>query len=152
MLQFFKWSKELEVAAYIFSFMVHKYAAELAHLFTGFQIRIQRLDRPDLQEIGVSYPCADKEYFVYFAGAKANSATIPDGFTSLELVQGDYIVCTFEAENFQTLVMNVLYKVEQYLYGTWLPNHKLQTEPFCAERYESHTLQTTSMEVWLKLL
>lgn len=106
----------------------------------------------DTEEIGVSYPCADKEYFVYFAGAKANSATIPDGFTSLELVQGDYIVCTFEAENFQTLVMNVLYKVEQYLYGTWLPNHKLQTEPFCAERYESHTLQTTSMEVWLKLL
>ena len=106
----------------------------------------------DAEEIGVSHPCADEGYFVYFAGAKADSAVISDGFTSLELPQGDYIVCTFEAENFQALVMNVLYKAEQYLYGTWLPSHKLQTEPFCAERYASHTPQTTSMEVWLKVL
>lgn len=106
----------------------------------------------DAEEIGVSHPCADEGYFVYFAGTKADSATIPHGFTSFELPQGDYIVCTFEAENFQALVMNVLYKAEQYLYGTWLTNHKLQTEPFCAERYASHTPQTTGMEVWLKVM
>lgn len=106
----------------------------------------------DAEEIGVSHPCADEGFFVYFAGAKADSSSIPDGFTSLELPQGDYIVCTFEAENFQALVMNALYKAEQYLYGTWLPKHKLQTEPFCAERYASHTPQTTSMDVWLKVL
>lgn len=106
----------------------------------------------DAEEVGVSHPCAEEGYFVYFAGAKTDRADIPEGFTSLELPQGKYIVCTFEAENFQALVMNGLYKAEQYLYGTWLPNHKLQTEPFCAERYASHTPQTTSMEVWLKLL
>lgn len=106
----------------------------------------------DAEEIGVSHPCADEGYFVYFAGTKADSAATPDGFTSFELPQGDYIVCTFEAQNFQALVMNVLYKAEQYLYGTWLPNHKLQTEPFCAERYASHTPQTTGMEVWLKVM
>lgn len=85
-------------------------------------------------------------------GAKADISAIPDGFTSLKLPQGDYIVCTFEAENFQALVMNLLYKSEQYLYRTWLTNHKLQTEPFCAERYASHTPQTTSMKIGLKLL
>lgn len=103
------------------------------------------------EEIGVAHPCAVEGYFVYFAGAKATAADTPDGYSDWELPQGEYVVCTFEAENFESLVMDALYKAQQYLYNIWLPNHKLQTEPFCAERYKSHTPQTTSMEVWLKL-
>lgn len=106
----------------------------------------------DVEEIGVTHPCTDDGYFLYFAGAKAESSAIPTGFTSLELPAGEYIVCTFEAETFEALVMDVLYKAQQYLFSTWLPSHNLQTEPFCAERYASHTPQTTSMEVWLKVL
>lgn len=106
----------------------------------------------DVEEIGVTHPCTDDGYFLYFAGAKAESSAIPTGFTSLELPAGEYIVCTFEAETFEALVMDALYKAQQYLFGTWLPCHNLQTEPFCAERYASHTPQTTSMEVWLKVL
>lgn len=106
----------------------------------------------DVEEIGVTHPCADEGYFLYFAGAKADTDAIPTGFTSLELPAGEYIVCTFEAETFEALVMDALYKAQQYLFGTWLPSHNLQTEPFCAERYASHTPQTTSMEVWLKVL
>lgn len=106
----------------------------------------------DVEEIGVTHPCTDDGYFLYFAGAKAESSAIPTGFTSLELPAGEYIVCTFEAETFEALVMDALYKAQQYLFGTWLPGHNLQTEPFCAERYASHTPQTTSMEVWLKVL
>lgn len=105
-----------------------------------------------MEEIGVTHPCTDDGYFLYFAGAKAESSAIPTGFTSLELPAGEYIVCTFEAETFEALVMDVLYKAQQYLFSTWLPSHNLQTEPFCAERYASHTPQTTSMEVWLKVL
>lgn len=106
----------------------------------------------DVEEIGVTHPCTDDGYFLYFAGAKAESSAIPTGFTSLELPAGEYIVCTFEAETFEALVMDALYKAQQYLFGTWLPCHNLQTEPFCAERYASHTPQTTSMEIWLKVL
>lgn len=106
----------------------------------------------DVEEIGVTHPCADEGYFLYFAGAKAESSAIPTDFTSLELPVGEYIVCTFEAETFEALVMDALYKAQQYLFGTWLPGHNLQTEPFCAERYASHTPQTTSMEIWLKVL
>lgn len=106
----------------------------------------------DVEEIGVTHPCADEGYFLYFAGAKADTDAIPTGFTSLELPAGEYIVCTFEAETFEALVMDALYKAQQYLFGTWLPGHNLQTEPFCAERYASHTPQTTSMEIWLKVL
>lgn len=108
--------------------------------------------KDDAEEIGVSHPCADAGYFVYFAGAKADGALTPTGFASWELPQGEYVVCTFEAEHFEALVMDVLYKAQQYLFGTWIPSHKLQTEPFCAERYKSHTPQTAMMEVWLKLV
>ena len=106
----------------------------------------------DAEEIGVAYPYLDAGYFSYFAGGKFRTGVTPNDYTSWELPQGEYIVCTFEAENFEALVMDVLYKAQQYLYNTWLPNHKLQAEAFCAERYASHTPETTSMEVWLKLV
>lgn len=106
----------------------------------------------EAEEIGVSHPCADEGYFLYFAGAEVNNEVIPDGFVGWELPEGEYVVCTFEAETFEDLVMDVLYKAEKYLYGTWLPTHKLQTEPFCAERYKSHTQQTAAMEIWMKLV
>lgn len=104
-----------------------------------------------VEDIGVSHPCAEPGKFAYFAGARTDIAPIPAGFTDWELPPGDYVVCTFEAENFEALVMDVLYKAEQYLYNTWLPSHKLQTEAFCAERYDRRVAETASMEVWLKL-
>jgi AraC family transcriptional regulator len=106
----------------------------------------------DVEEIGIAYPCSEVGYFSYFAGAKSPKAVIPEGYISWELPPGEYIVCTLEAENFEALVMDTLYKAQQYIYNTWLPNHKLQTEAFCAERYESHSPQTKSMEIWLKLI
>jgi AraC family transcriptional regulator len=66
--------------------------------------------------------------------------------------RGEYIICSFEAENFDLLVTDVLYKAQQYLFSTWLPNHKLQTDAFCLEYYETHTPETTKMEIWMKLM
>lgn len=106
----------------------------------------------DSEELGVSYPSRDTRYFTYFAGAKALSEKAVSGFTSWLLPQGEYIVCSFEAESFEALVMDALYKAQQYMFGVWLPRHGLQTEPFCAERYACHGPQTTSMEIWLKPL
>lgn len=106
----------------------------------------------DNEEIGVSYPSLKEGHFSYFAGARSEPGELPNGFISWELPPGEYIVCSFEAECFEALVMDALYKAQQYIYNTWLPNHKLQTEPFCAERYASHSPQATSMEVWLKLI
>ncbi len=106
----------------------------------------------DDEEIGVAYPCLEEGYFSYFAGAKSRQGAVPNGFMNWELPVGKYIVCSFEAECFEALVMDALYKAQQYIYNTWLPNHKLQTDVFCAERYASHSPETTSMEIWLKLL
>ena len=102
-------------------------------------------------ELGVAYVCAEKGYFTYFAGAEAEAQKKAEGFSGWVLPEGEYIVCTFEAENFDALVMDALYKAEQYLYNVWLPSHKIRTEPFCAERYQSHAPSTTSMQLWLKL-
>lgn len=101
-------------------------------------------------EIGVAYPCEEEGYFCYFAGAQVNSNTEVHGYKNWELPAGEYIVCSFEAENFQGLVMDVLYKAQRYLFETWLPNHKLTTMPFSVERYESHETNTTRMEIWVK--
>lgn len=106
----------------------------------------------DKEEIGVAYPCSEEGHFSYFAGAKSVPGDVPRGFMNWELSLGDYIVCSFEAENFEALVMDALYKAQQYIYNTWLPNHKLQTELFCAERYASHSSETKRMEIWLKLI
>lgn len=106
----------------------------------------------DAEEIGVAYPCLDAGYFSYFAGGQLHTGVTPNDYITWELPQGEYIVCSFEAENFEALVMDVLYKAQQYLYNTWLPNKKLQADTFCAERYASHTPETTSMEVWVRLV
>ncbi len=101
-------------------------------------------------EIGVAYPCEEEGYFCYFAGAQVNSNTRVQGYKNWELPAREYIVCSFEAESFEGLVMDVLYKAQRYLFETWLPNHKLTTAAFSIERYESHTPDTTTMEIWVK--
>ena len=114
------------------------------------------LNKPDItqlslngDEIGVSYAGTQADHFCYFAGAEADSGTVPSGFQSWELPPGEYIICTFEGENFEHLVMDALYKAQRYLYETWLPRHKLQVKPFLVERYASHHDATTRMELWV---
>jgi AraC family transcriptional regulator len=126
----------------------------LAVLWQDFHAKKQNvLGLPmDTEEIGVTLPSLKEGHFSYFAGARSVSGEVPDGFTSWEFPAGEYVVCSFEAENFQALVMDALYKALQYVYNIWLPNHKLQTEAFCAERYASHSPETTKMEIWLKLM
>ncbi|WP_242844352.1 AraC family transcriptional regulator [Candidatus Soleaferrea massiliensis] len=107
---------------------------------------------PHGDELGAAYPGSEEGYFCYFAGAAARSASAVQPFKSWELPAGEYLVCTFEAEDFETLVMDALYKAHRYLFDTWLPGHGLRTCPFSAERYQSHDHDTTGMEIWLKLL
>ena len=106
----------------------------------------------DSEEIGVAYPCSKEGFFSYFAGAKSTQEEVPSGFMHWELPVGEYIVCWFESENFEALVMDAIYKAQQYIYNIWLPKHQLLTEAFCIERYKSHSPKTTSMEIWLKLI
>ncbi len=112
---------------------------------------IQELKK-DGDELGVAYPGTKEGYYRYFAGAEAVSNEAIEGYSSWELPQGEYVVCSFEAENFEHLVMDAVYKAHKYLFETWLPNHKLVSAPFAVERYACHSPETTTMEVWIMLV
>lgn len=104
---------------------------------------------PEGDEIGVAYGSEKAGHYCYFAGAAADSKRAPDGCVSWELSKGEYIVCQFEAEDFEHLIMDAVYKAHKYLFETWLPMHQLTTMPFAIERYASHNPKTTKMEVWV---
>ena len=111
--------------------------------------------KPQASELGVMYGADKPGYYTYFAGAKAQGSfeegALPEGFEVYTLKAGQYAVCGFEAENFEALVTEALFKATNYLYEMFLPGHKLSAEPFCAEVYERHDEDTTYMELWMKL-
>lgn len=103
------------------------------------------------EEIGVVLPSSEKNYYQYFVGARVPVYFDEEEFLKYEIVPGEYIVCTFEAESHDSLVMDALYKAQQYLFRTWLPKHNITTAPFCIEMYQKHTPETAQMELWMKV-
>ncbi|RDU24960.1 AraC family transcriptional regulator [Anaerosacchariphilus polymeriproducens] len=101
------------------------------------------------EEIGVTFTGTKDGCYRYFAGAEANAPETAENFTTWELAKGEYIVCSFDAEDFEHLIMDAVYKAHKYLFETWLPNHKMISMPFAVERYASHTPKTTCMEIWV---
>jgi len=86
----------------------------------------------------------------YFAGALADeNAPVTVNCASWELPVAEYVVCTFEAENFAELRTDALDKAMKYLFSTWLPKHKLAIQPFSAEKYYSTADDVKSMELWV---
>jgi AraC family transcriptional regulator len=109
---------------------------------------------PNSIELGASMLSdANDGTFVYFAGALANEqASSTEDTTPLELPSGEYVVCQFEAESFAELRTSAIDKALKYLFETWLPGHKLQIEPFSAEKYTAVNDDPAGMELWVKLL
>lgn len=54
--------------------------------------------------------------------------------------------------DFEDLVTVNLDRANKYLFGTWLPQHNLTTEPFSVEKYFQNTEDMVYMEIWVKLL
>lgn len=100
-------------------------------------------------ELGVAYGGTKPGHYCYFGGAEAISNQAAEGYSTWELSEGEYIVCSFEAEDFEHLVTDALYKAQRYVFEMWLPNHKLSCKPFAIERYANHSPNTTCMEVWV---
>lgn len=118
-------------------------------------------------ELGVAFPGERPGSFSYFAGAKVELLTKEvsktpskpvtgaaqiDNLQYWTLLAGEYIVVSFEAESFEDLVMDALYKAQRYLFDVWLPHHQLTTEPYCVEYYSDAVSQTAAMEIWVKPL
>lgn len=105
------------------------------------------------EEVGVVLPCSGNGFYEYFAGVHANidNLEMQSNIVQWRQPRGEYIVCSIEAENFDLLVTDALYKAQQYIFSTWLPKHRIQTEAFCLEYYETNTPETTKMEIWMKI-
>lgn len=103
----------------------------------------------DNSEAGITSANEEPGYFSYFAGAKVSE--VEAGFDSWIVSTGEYICCTFEAEDFETLVMAALYKAHDYLFSMWLPKKGIETEPYSIEYYPRHFPDTAEMQIWVKI-
>lgn len=97
--------------------------------------------------VDILLPTEDPAYFDYICGFEASH--IVDNYNSWTMPKGPYIVCTYEAENFDTLVNESLYKVSQYIFEIWLPKHKIVTAPFILQKYFNPEQEGCYMETWL---
>ncbi len=101
------------------------------------------------RELGVAYLGDVPEgYFTYFAGAEVPWQTEDSRFVKWELPAREYIVCGFEAEDFEQLVTVVLNKAVKYS-GFWLDKHGLTTDVYSPEMYYDSSPGSVYMELWI---
>jgi len=102
---------------------------------------------PNGRNLGMSYDGdAPKGYFTYFAGKEAIPESECSNFDSLQLPAGEYVVCGFEAENFEELVTNLIYKAGSFAWG-WLKKHGITCGNFMPEMYFPDN-DVAYMEMW----
>ena len=101
------------------------------------------------RELGVAYLGNVPEgYFTYFAGAEVTQETEDIRFSKWELPAREYIVCGFEAENFEQLVTVALNKAVKYS-GLWLEKHRLTMDVYSPEMYYDSSPEGSYMELWM---
>jgi AraC family transcriptional regulator len=103
-------------------------------------------------EVGVSSQGEVEGCFTYFAGTEIISDLPQADLVNWTMPQGNYVVCTFESETFNSLTTNALNKAINYMLNIWLPRHNLKTEPFLIELYFNTNQDTTKMEIWFKII
>ncbi|UJW57059.1 AraC family transcriptional regulator [Bacillus sp. A116_S68] len=127
---------------------------EPGQLWDTFHSMVSHLPilKPDGKEVGVSSMGDDgQNTFTYFVGGEMSATSYDAGeFVTWSLPPGEYVVCCFEAENFQLLTTSALSKAMNYLFETWLVNHQLATHPFSVEKYYKTNSDVAYMEIWVR--
>jgi len=99
------------------------------------------------RRVGVSYSGgAPDGYSTYFVGAEASMDTVDTRFASWWLPPREYIVCEYEAENFEQLIAS-MGKMMKFT-RTWLRQHGLRAIEFFPEIYYNRH-DHAYMEMWL---
>lgn len=91
----------------------------------------------------------DPTKFDYFVGLEG-TAILRNQEVRI-MPKGDYVVCRYEAENFEMLVQEALYKASRYLYDTWLPRHEMKPDAFLVQKYFYPFEENCYIELWAKL-
>lgn len=126
------------------------FLAELWHNFHNKKSNISNLKEGG-NEIGVGSPSEKEGYLKYFVGSEVVSNEPQNEFINFKMPTGNYVVCAFEAEDFQLLTTNALDKAVKYMYETWLSKNEIKTEPFMIELYSHSSIEVTAMEIWFKI-
>ncbi len=127
------------------------FLAELWHKFHRSKNNINNI-KQDGNEIGVGSPSEKEGYLRYFVGLETNNCNTQDHFNFFQMPIGNYIICTFEAENFHLLTTEALDRAIKYMYDIWLLANQVNTEPLMLELYsKNNTSSETSMEIWFKI-
>ena len=106
------------------------------------------------RNLGVSYiGNAPEGYYTYFAGTESgyNPENNYDNYQLWQLPAGEYVVCGFEAENFEELVTDSIYKASNFA-SAWLARHGLTCGDFQAEMYYKNTSDAAYMEAWYPII
>ena len=122
--------------------------AKLWNEFHDIKSKISHLVKGG-NEFGALYVGDAKEgYCTYMAGAEAESNADVSGYERFELPASEYLVCGFEAENFEELTNSAVYKAQTFM-GQWMKHHNLMTTAFAIEMYYETNDQSARMENWM---
>lgn len=98
--------------------------------------------------VGVSYHGdAPDGYSSYFVGAEVKKDEKNPEFTNWQLPIREYIVCGFESENHEQMIIN-LGKAMKYT-RFWLKKHNLIADGFFPEMYYKSTSDIFYVELWI---
>ncbi len=86
----------------------------------------------------------------YLAGAEVNGNIQTNEYASFTLPCGEYIVCSFEAEDFAELIGSAIFKATSFM-NNWMKRHNLNCGNFAAEMYYDTNPDASHMELWLPL-
>ncbi|PJJ29102.1 LOW QUALITY PROTEIN: AraC family transcriptional regulator [[Clostridium] celerecrescens 18A] len=98
--------------------------------------------------VGVSYHGdAPNGYSSYFVGAEVNNGQKKPGFTNWQLPIREYVVCGFESENHEQMIIG-LGKAMKYT-RFWLKKHNLIADGFFPEMYYKSASDISYVELWI---
>ncbi len=98
--------------------------------------------------VGVSYHGdAPNGYSSYFVGAEVNNGKKKPGFTNWQLPIREYVVCGFESENHEQMIIG-LGKAMKYT-RFWLKKHNLIADGFFPEMYYKSASDISYVELWI---
>ena len=104
---------------------------------------------PDGRTLGVCFKGdAPEGYTTYFAGVESQKVTANDNFASWLLPAREYVVCSFESENFGKMAGSAVGKAMKYT-RFWLKKHGLIADGFFPEMYYRGSPEMVYMELWI---
>ena len=103
---------------------------------------------PEGRWVGVSYHGdAPDGYSSYFVGAEVKKGEKNLGFANWQLPIREYVVCGFESENHEQMIIN-MGKAMKYT-RFWLKKHNLIADGFFPELYYNSTSDISYVELWI---